>query len=362
MTDNNLTSILDNKEAIKAIDPSGALTSAESLADQIQQVWDEREQIKFPEQHPEIKQVVVAGMGGSALGADFVKALFKSKLKVPLIINNDYSLPAFVDQHSLVILSSYSGNTEEVLACAKEAQTKQAQIAVISAGGQLTKLAQNNNYPRFIIEAKHNPSGQPRMAVGYSIMAFISLLKAAQLLDFNEQQLAEVIAVVNKTSEACALDLPQEDNKAKLLAYLSLERRPILVGAEFLSGALHVATNQFNENAKIFADYKLLPELNHHLLEGLAFPKSNPLNHFFIFFQSGLYNERNQKRLELTRQLLNKKELENIVVELSSESQLTQAFELITLATFANLYLAFLEQIDPCPIPSVDWFKEQLAK
>ena len=233
---------------------------------------------------------------------------------------------------------------------------------MISAGGQLTKLAQDNNYPRFIIEAKHNPSGQPRMAVGYSIMAFISLLKAAQLLDFNEQQLAEVIAVVNKTSEACALDLPQEDNKAKLLAYLSLERRPILVGAEFLSGALHVATNQFNENAKIFADYKLLPELNHHLLEGLAFPKSNPLNHFFIFFQSGLYNERNQKRLELTRQLLNKKELENIVVELSSESQLTQAFELITLATFANLYLAFLEQINPCPIPSVDWFKEQLAK
>jgi glucose/mannose-6-phosphate isomerase len=134
------------------------------------------------------------------------------------------------------------------------------------------------------------------------------------------------------------------------------------VGAEFLEGALHVASNQFNENAKIFADYKIIPEINHHLLEGLDFPKSNPLNHFFIFFQSKLYHPRNQKRLSLTKELLEKKGIDGTMVNLESENKITQVFELITLTSFANLYLAFLENIDPCPIKSVDWFKAQLKK
>ena len=136
----------------------------------------------------------------------------------------------------------------------------------------------------------------------------------------------------------------------------------ILVGSEFLEGALHTACNQFNENAKIFADYKIIPEINHHLLEGLSFPQNNSLNHFFIFFQSKLYHSRNQKRLELTQKLLEKKGFDSMLLNLESENKVTQVFELITLTTFANLYLAFLEKIDPCPIPSVDWFKDELKK
>ena len=355
------TTILDSRQAIAKLDPNQALASAESLADQINQAWQERKQIVFKTQELKfISNVVVAGMGGSALGADVVLHLFKDSLTVPMLINRDYQLPNFVDHHTLLILSSYSGNTEEVLACAESAKEKNAQIAIISAGGQLSQLAKDNQYPSFFIEAKHNPSQQPRMAVGYSIMAFINILSAAKLLKFEENQLLEVIDTINRVTEESKVEVSQEKNQAKLLAFLNLERRPILVGAEFLEGALHTACNQFNENAKIFADYKIIPEINHHLLEGLSFPKSNPLNHFFIFFQSKLYHQRNQKRLTLTQKLVEQKTIDSITIELEGENKITQVFELITLTTFANLYLAFLEKIDPCPIPSVDWFKDQL--
>jgi len=326
MTNNDYSSILEDRQAIKKLDPSGALASAESLADQVKQVWQEREQVVFKsDKIKSISNIVVAGMGGSALGADVVLNLFKDSLTVPMLINRDYQLPAFVNQNSLVILSSYSGNTEEVLACAKAAKIKKAQIAVISAGGELAVFAEENQYPKFLIEAKHNPSGQPRMAIGYSIMAFIVILSVAKLLDFTEEQLLEVVDTVNLVTEKCKVEIEQEKNKAKLLAFLSLERRPILVGAEFLEGALHVACNQFNENAKIFADYKIIPEINHHLLEGLTFPKSNSLNHFFIFFQSKLYHPRNQKRLTLTKELLEKKEIDGTIVDLETENKITQA-------------------------------------
>jgi glucose/mannose-6-phosphate isomerase len=363
MTDLKNTTILDNRSAIKKIDLDGALASAESLADQINQVWQERKQVKFKNSDiASISNIVVAGMGGSALGADVVLHLFKDQMAVPMIINRDYQLPNFVNENTLVILSSYSGNTEEVLACATIAKQKKAKIAVISAGGKLAEIAKKNNYPSFLITAKHNPSQQPRMAIGYSIMAFISILSAAKLLAFKEKQFLEIIDVINQATEKLKVEVDQENNQAKLLAYLSLERRPILVGAEFLEGALHTACNQFNENAKIYADYKIIPEINHHLLEGLNFPKSNPLNHFFIFFQSKLYHPRNQKRISLTQKLLEKKGIDSIMVKLQSDSKITEVFELITLTTFANLYLAFLEKINPSPIPSVDWFKEQLKK
>jgi glucose/mannose-6-phosphate isomerase len=360
---NPITSILDSREEIQKLDPDGALNSAELLADQIQQVWAEREQLDFSSLDLKgLKNIVIAGMGGSALGADVIKNLFKDQLPLPLTINRSYSLPAFVNENSLVILSSYSGNTEEIISCSSEAAAKGAQIVVLCAGGKLKKLAKEKNYPHFIINPKHNPSGQPRMAVGYSIMALISIFERAQLIKFDDQNVSEIVDAINRATEDCRLDIPQDKNKAKLIAFMALERRPILVGAEFLEGAIHTVTNQFNENAKSFADYKVIPELNHHLLEGLQFPKSNPMNHLFLFFQSELYHPRNQKRIELTQNLVEEKGLETLEIKLETENKLMQVFEVLTIGTFANLYLAYLEKINPCPIPSVDWFKDQLKK
>lgn len=357
----SLTAILDDRSKIKTLDPDGALASAESIADQVRQVWEEQAQIKL-DAYKDVQNIVVAGMGGSALGADFVKNLYKDELTVPIEICKDYDLPNFVNEKTFLILSSYSGNTEETLSCAAKAKERGAMIAVIAAGGKLMDLAKAKNYPHFLIDPKANPSNQPRMATAYNIMAIILMLSKLGLISFSEENYHQVLDAINKTSQNCMVEVSQEKNQAKLLAYMFLERRPILVGASFLEGALHIATNQLNENAKIFADYKVIPEINHHLMEGLTFPKSNALNHFFVFFQSKLYREEIQKRINLTQKIVGKAEIESFEIYLESETKLMQAFELITLGTFTNLYLAYLEGIDPCPIPMVDWFKHELEK
>lgn len=355
------TSILEDRTAIKKIDPDGALASAESMADQIRQVWEEQDQIDLSA-YKNISKIVVAGMGGSALGADFIKSLYKEELSVPMEICKDYSLPNYVDKNTLVILSSYSGSTEETLNCAKEAEQKGAMIAVVTSGSKLEQLAKEKNYPNYIINPQFNPSNQPRMATAYNIMAIVLMLKKLSLIKFGEEDLHQILDAINATAQRCLVEVPQDENQAKILAYMFVERRPILVGAEFLEGALHIANNQLNENAKIYADYKIIPEINHHLLEGLTFPKSNALNHFFVFFQSDLYRSEVQKRITLTRQAVEKAGIESIEIKLESETKLMQAFELITLGTFTNLYLSYLEGINPCPIPMVDWFKAQLEK
>ena len=354
-------SVLEDREAIKKIDPDNALASAESIADQVKQVWEEQDQIDLSN-YKNVANIVVAGMGGSALGADFIRNLYKTELPVSLEICKDYSLPKYVGRNTLVILSSYSGSTEETLHCAKEAEQKGAMIAVVTAGSKLAQLAKDKHYPSYIINPKFNPSNQPRMATAYNIMAIILMLKKLDLLKFDKEDFHQVLDVINVTTQRCLVEVPQEKNQAKILAFMFVERRPILVGAEFLEGALHIANNQLNENAKIYADYKIIPEINHHLLEGLTFPKSNALNHFFVFFQSDLYRSEVQKRISLTQKALEKTGLESIEIKLESENKLMQAFELITLGTFTNLYLSYLEGINPCPIPMVDWFKAQLEK
>jgi glucose/mannose-6-phosphate isomerase len=351
----------DFSKAVKILDKSNVLGSIESLADQVKHAWESTQDIEF-KPTAEIKNVVVAAMGGSALGPDVIKHLFKDQLTVPFEIVNSYSLPKYVDENSLVLLSSYSGNTEEVMTCAKLAQEKKAQITVITAGGELADLVQEHNYPAYIIDPQHNPSNQPRMAIGYAIMGSIGLLAKAGIISVDEDQMLEVITAILQIDEKCRIDVTLENNQAKLLALELIDRRPVLVACEFLSGAVHVATNQFNENAKYFVDYKIVPEINHHLLEGLDLPKSNASSHIFVFIQSSLYDSHNQKRLLLTQQAVENKDIDTLVVELKMTNKFTQVFELITLMAYTNFYLAMLEDINPAPIPIVDWFKDQLKK
>jgi len=357
----NDISILDSREKIASLDKSNMIGSIESLADQVRHAWEDVKKLSFdfPE---EIKQVVVVGMGGSALGADVFKHLFKNSIDVPFEVYNSYQLPAYVNKNTLVVLASYSGTTEEVVNCASQAKEKRTQVAVIAAGGELEKIAKENNYLAYIIDPVYNPSNQPRMALGYALVGLFGLMNVAKVTHITDEEIEEVITAIIRTSEDLGVDVAKEDNQAKLLAFSVIERRPVFVGSEFLVGGLHVAANQWNENAKMFADYKVVPELNHHLLEGLKFPKSNALSHLFIFFYSNLYQERNQKRMRITQQVVENNDIETIKIELVSETKLNQVFELITLMSFTGFYVSILEGLDPSPIPFVDMFKEELKK
>ncbi|NCN45012.1 MAG: hypothetical protein COU63_00340 [Candidatus Pacebacteria bacterium CG10_big_fil_rev_8_21_14_0_10_36_11] len=361
MTNNNSTAILNSRDSIAKLDLSNMMGSIDALADQVKHAWDDTQKIIFAKKE-KIEQVVVVGMGGSGLGADVFKHLFADQLMVPFEIYNDYFLPAYVNEKTLVILSSYSGTTEEVLNCIEQVKERKTQVAIIAAGGDLVELAKKENYPAYVINPVHNPSNQPRMALGYALVGLFGLMNAAGVTNILQEEIDEVITTIISTSEKLRVEVPQEENQAKLLAFSSVERRPVFVASQFLKGAAHVAANQWNENAKIFADFKAIPEMNHHLLEGLKFPKSNALNHFFLFFNSNLYDERNQKRMKITQTIVEHNEIESMAIHLTAETKLTQVFELITLMSYSGFYLSILEGIDPSPIPYVDMFKEELKK
>lgn len=355
----NLTTVLDSSQVITKLDQSNMLGSIEELHLQVEQAWKETQKIKFQPATP-IKHVVICGMGGSALGADVIKHLYKNQLPVPIDIVRNYTLPKYVSEETLIILSSYSGTTEEVVACGKEALNTKAQVMVIASGGTLIEMAKENDWPYYQINPTHNPSGQPRMALGYAVFGMIALLSKAGLLTLTQDEVDQVSAAIKKTVAQSNMSVNQDNNPAKILAYSIFDKKPVYVIADFLEGAGHVIANQTNENAKAFADYKVIPELNHHLMEGLRFPKSNSSTHIFVFFNSQLYHDRNQKRMTLTQQIVEENHIETLAVDLKATTPLTQAFELIALVGFASFYLSMLEGIDPSPIPFVDKFKQEL--
>ncbi len=350
---------IDSKTKIASIDQGNVLGSIEALADQVRQAWKTTQELDLST-ISKPSNIVVAGMGGSALGAVVIKHAFKAELSVPFEIVNDYNLPHYVNANSLVILSSYSGGTEEILSCAQQAQTKQAQIIVITQCGELATWAQKNSYLHYQIPSDYNPSNQPRMAVGYAIIGLMGILSKAGLIQVSPAEIEKIVEIILITMNKCQVEKKADDNPAKALCFALVDRRPNLVAAEFLTGAVHVAANQFNENAKTFADFYQVPEINHHLLEGLKLPTSNHLDNIFLFFNSELYLEKNQTRIELTQQAVAKQEIETVAINLEAESELAQIFELITLMAYTNFYLAILNNINPSEIPMVDWFKEQL--
>lgn len=355
------TSILDSREEISKLDTENMMGSIEELGNQVQHAWEDLKSVTFTPT-AEIHNVVLAGMGGSGLGADVIKHLFKSELKVPFDFVHDYTLPGYVNEHTLVVLSSYSGTTEEVLSCAQEAQDKNTQVMVICAGGTLADIAQQNGYTIYKIDPKYNPSNQPRMAIGYAVFGTIGLLSKAGIISLQDSDIEAVVKTIHQQVENCKVEIAGEENPAKALAFTMVDRRPVFVASDFLEGAAHVSTNQGNENAKIFADYKIVPEMDHHLLEGLQFPKSNATNHVFIFVQSILYHPMNIIRMQLTQKIAEDNEIDAISIPLKAKTKIEQVFEMLTIFGFAGFYLAMLEGINPSPIPFVESFKVDLKK
>lgn len=355
------TSILENSAQIAELDRDNLLSGITALPEQLADTWSAVQKVTFPRAN-EIESVIVAGMGGSGLGADLAITTLADRLLKPVQLIHGYSLPEYVSAKTLVILASFSGTTEEIISCSEEAQLKGAQIAVISAGGPLLELAEKKQLPLFHILPTFNRSQQQRMALGYALLGVIGMLKQAGVCELDDNDIDEVIQTVKDTVIACEVESSVANNPAKHLAFEVIDRQPVLIGAEFLAGALHTATNQLNENAKIFADYKVIPELNHHLMEGFKYPNSNAHHHFFIFIDSDLYRAANHHRLELTQEIIEELDIPNLTMKLKGKSKLAQAFELITTWSFVSIYLAILEGFDPGPLPVVDSFKTKLKE
>ncbi|KKT31656.1 MAG: Bifunctional phosphoglucose/phosphomannose isomerase [Microgenomates group bacterium GW2011_GWF2_45_18] len=353
---------LDSRDAIYRLDPNHMLDSVESLDLQILDMWQACERFSVPESYRSAKNIVVSGMGGSALGGRVVKSLYKSELQIPFELIGHYVLPAYVGKDSLVILSSYSGSTEETLASYQDAKNRGAMLAVITAGGKLLELAKQDGVPYVQIVPKHNPSNQPRMAIGYAITGLLAMLTKAGFLNISQQ---EIDSAVQLLRERKPFLIPEsiEQNTAKLLAYAAVDKQIFFVSAEHLEGATHVFNNQLNENAKVISAEYLIPEMNHHFLESISFPKQLRDSTFFLFIQSSLYHPRVNVRVPITRDIVEMSTFPAETIMATGVTRFSQVWEVIQLGAFTNIYLAVLNGIeDPSKIPYVDFLKEKLAE
>lgn len=355
---------LDDLSAIKQLDSQNALASINMLSDQCRQAWDVSVSIEFPAVYKNIDHIIIAGMGGSAYGGRIAKSLYEnlSDLKIPIHLANGYELPGFTSTASLVILSSYSGTTEETLSCAKRAKEIGAKITGITSGGALAQFLNEGNYPSLIFDPKFNPSQQPRIGVGYMVVGLLGMLAKLGFVPLHSDDVNNSIDFIK--SQTLLYDAPVKlpDNPAKDIAAKLLGKIPVIIVADFLEGAAHAVRNPFHETAKQFALYFIVPELNHHLMEGLKFPRENKQLLKFIFIESSLYIGRDNERLQLTHKVVKQNSIETLCIKLKSNTKFSQTMELIQIGAYFTFYLAMLNGADPSQIPWVDYFKKELGK
>lgn len=346
---NNLNDI----EAMKKADPSDVLGSTALFPDQCTQAWEESQKTVFPEEYKTVKNIVVCGMGGSRFTPKTIGALFRKHISVPYEICEDYTVPGYVNSDSLVILSSYSGTTEEVLAAGEDAKTKGAKIAAI--------MSKKMDVPGYYFDPKFNPCGQPRIGGGYLLLGHLGLLTALGFVTVKDD-VAAAITFAKETGKKYVAEIPEKDNPAKQLARFLKDKHPFIITAEFLKGFGNGFANQINETAKMISDYRYISELNHHLLEGLSHPDTIHQNGVFIFLLSHCYSEPVQKRFAITKDVVKKQRVGSYDITLTGANKLSQTLEAYTLAGFTTLYLGMLYDVDPVAIPWVDYFKAELAK
>lgn len=353
---------LDNLAEIENLDSEGVLKSVETLSKQCLHAYESAKDINVPETYKNINKVVMAGMGGSGLAARVIESVFAKEIKVPLVRINDYNLPEFVDENTLVICSSYSGETEETLSNVNQAIEKGAKWMAIGAGNTLIKLAQENEVPYYKIEPKYNSCNQPRMAIGYSVVGQLVLCSKAGLIKFDKNDLDKIVAVMEDVVGNVGVSTKKTENEAKKLAETMKNKVALYISGSHLVGAMHVVNNQTNENSKAYTADFVIPELNHHLMEGLTHPVKEGVKMIAVFANSSLYPEKISKRFAVTKDVCEKQGLETYEYVCKSEGKLEQAFELMQFGVYVNFYLSMLYNQNPAPIPWVDYFKEKLGQ
>lgn len=346
--------MLDDANVIKQRDPENALGVA---AKEWEQVQFETQVLDAPENYPEITKVVVAGMGGSALAALVAKAWLHGQVKVPFEVVREYDLPAYVDASTLVIASSYSGNTEETLNGLAQAKEKSAVVAVIAAGGKLIETAESDKLPRVQI-----PSGmQPRMAVLFNLRALTSLLSTYGVVsgDKVDEVASHALWLAEETAKWLP-DVATEYNYAKQLALLSVGKTPIFYGGRLTGPVAYKWKISWNENAKNVAYMNVYPEANHNEFIGWA---SHPVEKPFAVFdlKSSFDHDRIGKRFEITDKLLSGRRPKATPVNMAGDTALSQMLWGSILADFVSIYVAILNGVDPTPVDLVEDLKHELA-
>lgn len=343
--------MLDDLNVIKQRDPQDYLGFAAHQPEQLKHNFG----ITTDHFSKKVDEVVFAGMGGSSLVAELVRTW--PELDEPFVIVKDYKLPAFVDENTLVICASYSGNTEETLECLAQARAKKAQIAIIAHGGKLGENAREHGD----IYAELPECPQPRAGVFYAYRAVIEILLAAKLVPIGDiTQLENLVDPLERAIASWTADVPEERNLAKQIAQQLVGKTPIIYGGPLMAGAAFKWKIDVNENAKNTAWWGMIPEFNHNEFIGWS---SHPVEKPFavVDLLSSFEHPRVQQRFELSDRLLSGMRPASINVRAQGDSVLEHQLYLVLLGDFATTYMGLLNGVNPTPVELVERFKKELG-
>ncbi len=342
--------MLDDQTFIAKYDVSNALGIIGGQPDQLTQDYDTSHIEKF-----EVRNIVLAGMGGSALAAEFTRSWLSDRLPVPFVIDRDYNDPGFVNENTLFIASSYSGNTEETISALEQAAAKKAHIVILTAGGKEEEIAKEKNYPLLL-----TPSGlQPRLAVLYGVKALCQLFDTLELTKGATDELMAGGEWAKAHIDTWVATAPAVGNVAKQIAQALFGSPVVVYGGPSLAMPTMKWKIDINENAKNVAFYNILSELDHNEFQGWIFPERKQLK--VVELQSSFDNDRIKKRFEVTNRLLSGHMPAPIIVQAIGESKLEQMLWTLLLGDFVSAYLAFLNGIDPTPVKLVEQLKKDLG-
>jgi len=306
-------------------------------------------QANFRQPKNEIHNIVICGMGGSGIGGKLVGKWIENEINVPILYAHDYRLPAFVSKNSLVIGSSYSGNTEETISTIKEAITKGAHIIGVCSGGEMQEICIKNDFDCVVV-----PGGNPpRTALAFSLVQLLNIFSKLGMISskrLDEMETARQL-IVGSEVEIKA--------KAREIASFLVGNVGVLYGTTMYEPVLVRARQQFNENGKLLCWHHTLPEMNHNELVGWGGGDDRFAS---LFFESEDIHPRNARRLEITKARIATMSSKNMVISPKGNNLIERSIYYINLVDWASLYLAELKNVDPIDIEIIDYLKSELAK
>ena len=348
---------LDDPTSFIIIDPQNMLSLIDGLPSQLQTAWELGLNSELPP-WTGIRNVLIAGMGGSAIGADLLAAYITPKCSIPLFVHRDYDLPAWVSgPDTLVIASSHSGNTEETLSAFETALARNCRCLAITTGGTLAQRAQQVKVPLWKFEHR----GQPRAAVGYSFGLLLAALLHLHVTSDPSKEIGGANLAMREQQKSLRANLPVMQNPAKRIALQLVDHWVCVFGAGILAPVSRRWKGQISEIAKSWAQFEFLPEADHNTLAGIINPKKLHPSAISLFLRSSSDHPRNQLRGELTENAFKSEGLITEIIDAEGATPLEQLWTCLHLGDYVAYYLAMAYGVDPTPVSAIESFKREMV-
>ena len=343
---------------VRAIDREGMADHLRGFPQQMREAVAIGQQARLRRAATSIREIVLTGLGGSAISGDLLRGYLAGELKVPFIVNRHYTLPAFVGPRTLVIVSSYSGNTEETVAAHREALRRGAKVVCISSGGVTSQIARRRNSALLTI-----PGGlPPRAALGYSFTPLLIALARMGFVRDRSREIEETIRLLEEAGERYARPDPSVNPALSVAQRLAGRIGLFYASCELLEGVATRWRGQVEENGKALAFLHMLPEMNHNEIVGWQVARPPLAGLQVVFLRDRADHARVQRRMDITRDLI-RQQTENVLdVWTEGRSRLARMFSLIHLGDWMSLYLAVLHGVDPTPVDAIAHLKSELGR